>query len=90
MISNGKLYCASVRPQEGLVDQKVPANICISTQAYYQGIGRLVARPTLADANELRDWRIYLEWAQRLARERAEFCYDQTCVLVPAHGFSAV
>ncbi len=30
------------------------------------GIGAAVARSTLADANELRDWRIYFELAQRL------------------------
>ena len=43
--------------------------VCLSAQAgklYHMGIGEPVARSTLADANELRDWRIYFELAQRL------------------------
>jgi hypothetical protein len=33
---------------------------------YYMGIRARVSRSTLADANEVRDWRIYAEFAQRL------------------------
>jgi len=33
---------------------------------YHMGIRRRVSRSTLADANEVRDWRIYAEFAQRL------------------------
>jgi len=43
--------------------------VCLAAQAgklYHMGIGEPVARSTLADANELRDWRIYFELAQRL------------------------
>jgi hypothetical protein len=43
--------------------------VCLGAQAgklYHMGIGAAVARSTLADANELRDWRIYFELAQRL------------------------
>jgi len=43
--------------------------VCLAAQAgklYHMGIGEAVARSTLADANELRDWRIYFEFAQRL------------------------
>jgi len=43
--------------------------VCLAAQAsklYHMGIGAVVARSTLADANELRDWRIYFELAQRL------------------------
>jgi hypothetical protein len=43
--------------------------VCLSAQAsklYHMGIAAPVARSTLADANELRDWRIYYEFAQRL------------------------
>ncbi len=43
--------------------------VCLVAQAgklYHMGIGEAVARSTLADANELRDWRIYYELAQRL------------------------
>ena len=42
---------------------------CLAAQAgklYHMGIGEAVARSTLADANEVRDWRIYFEFAQRL------------------------
>jgi hypothetical protein len=42
---------------------------CLAAQAgklYHMGIGGAVARSTLADANEVRDWRIYFEFAQRL------------------------
>jgi hypothetical protein len=43
--------------------------VCLLAQVgklYHMGIGEPVARSTLADANELRDWRIYFEFAQRL------------------------
>ena len=43
--------------------------VCLAAQAgklYHMGIGEPVARSTLADANESRDWRIYFELAQRL------------------------
>lgn len=36
------------------------------TKLYHLGIRGHVARATLADANEARDWRIYAEFAQRL------------------------
>jgi hypothetical protein len=42
---------------------------CLCAQAgklYHMGISEPVARSTLADANELRNWRIYYEVAQRL------------------------
>ena len=42
---------------------------CLSAQAaklYHMGIREAVSRSTLADANELRDWRIYAEFAHRL------------------------
>jgi IS4 transposase len=50
---------------------------CLAAQAsklYHMGIGRAVARSTLADANERRDWRIYADFAQRLIR-RARTLY---------------
>src|SRR5713101_7644089 len=43
--------------------------VCLAAQAgklYHMGIGEAVARSTLADANESRDWRIYFDLAQRL------------------------
>lgn len=42
---------------------------CLSAQAaklYHMGIREAVSRSTLADANELRNWRIYEEFAYRL------------------------
>ncbi len=42
---------------------------CLSAQAaklYHMGIRSPVRRATLADVNELRDWRIYADFAQRL------------------------
>jgi hypothetical protein len=42
---------------------------CLSAQPgklWHMGFGGLVRRATLADANEVRDWRIYAEFAQRL------------------------
>lgn len=42
---------------------------CLSAQAsklYHMDIREPVSRSTLADANELRDWRIYAEFVQRL------------------------
>lgn len=43
--------------------------VCLSAQAaklYHMGIREPVARSTLADANETRDWRIYADFAQAL------------------------
>jgi hypothetical protein len=43
--------------------------VCLAAQAgklYHMGLRQPVARTTLADANEARDWRIYAEFAQRL------------------------
>lgn len=42
---------------------------CLTSQMqklYHMGISSAVSRSTLADANEVRDWRIYAELAQRL------------------------
>ena len=42
---------------------------CLAAQApklYHMGLRETVARATLADANEARDWRIYAEFAQKL------------------------
>lgn len=39
------------------------------TKLYHMGIGSKVARSTLADANEQRDWRIWADFAQALVGE---------------------
>ena len=42
-----------------------------SSKLYHMGIRSSVARSTLADANEKRDWRIYADFAQWMHRHRA-------------------
>jgi len=44
-----------------------------------------VARSTLADANEVRDWRIYFEFAQRLIVKARALYVGRTC-LPPSKG----
>jgi len=39
------------------------------TKLYHMGFREPIRRSTLADANEVRDWRIYAEFAQRLIRQ---------------------
>ena len=54
--------------------------VCLAAQAgklYHMGIGAAVARSTLADANELRDWRIYFELAQRLITKARALYVDE-------------
>jgi hypothetical protein len=41
----------------------------VDGRLYHMGIRGTVSRSTLADANELRDWRIYADFAQVLIRE---------------------
>ena len=57
---------------------------CLAAQApklYHMGLRETVARSTLADANEARDWRIYAEFAQRLiAQARRLYAGDSTGV----------
>ena len=40
------------------------------TKLYHMGIQGRVSRSTLADANQVRDWRIYADFAQSLIRIR--------------------
>jgi hypothetical protein len=54
--------------------------VCLAAQAgklYHMGIGAAVARSTLADANESRDWRIYFELAQRLITQARALYVDE-------------
>ena len=53
---------------------------CLRAQAaklYHVGIRGTVARSTLADANEARDWRIYAEFAQHLIRIARRLYLDE-------------
>jgi len=76
---------AQLTYREGLRDIEV----CLTAQGqklYHMGFRGLVKRSTLADANELRDWRIHAEFAQVLinearalyASEKLEVDLDQT------------
>src|SRR5436189_3130477 len=54
--------------------------VCLAAQAgklYHMGIGAVVARSTLADANESRDWHIYFEFAQRLIAQARALYVDE-------------
>jgi len=48
-----------------------------SAKLYHLGIRGSVARSTLADANEVRDWRIYAEFAQHLIRIARRLYVDE-------------
>ncbi len=48
-----------------------------STKLYHLGIRGSVARSTLADANEARDWRIHAEFAQHLIRIARRLYVDE-------------
>ena len=48
-----------------------------STKLYHLGVRATVARSTLADANEARDWRIYAEFAQHLIRIARKLYVDE-------------
>jgi len=48
-----------------------------STKLYHLGIRGTVARSTLADPNEARDWRIYAEFAQHLIRIARRLYLDE-------------
>ena len=55
--------------------------VCLGAQPsklYHMGLGNAVKRATLADANELRDWRIYADFAQVLiAQARKLYAGDK-------------
>jgi hypothetical protein len=48
-----------------------------SVKLYHLGLRGSVARSTLADANEVRDWRIYAEFAQHLIRIARRLYLDE-------------
>jgi transposase len=54
---------------------------CLAAQPaklWHMGFGGLVRRSTLADANEVRDWRIYAEFAQRLIAQARRLHVDES------------
>ena len=57
---------------------------CLSAQIsklYHMGLREAVARSTLADANELRDWRIWAELAQVLIRRARRLYAEESLAL---------
>ena len=54
---------------------------CLASQPaklWHMGFGGPVRRSTLADANEVRDWRIYAEFAQRLIAQARRLYVDES------------
>jgi hypothetical protein len=54
---------------------------CLSAQSaklYHMGFRQEIKRSTLADANEVRDWRIYAEFAQRLIAQARKLYVGET------------
>ena len=54
--------------------------VCPATHAgkvFHMGVTRQVARSTLADANESRDWRTYYEFARRLIVKARALCASE-------------
>ena len=55
--------------------------VCLSAQSaklYHMGFRQEIKRSTLADANELRDWRIHAEFAQRLIVQARKLYVGET------------
>jgi hypothetical protein len=50
----------------------------VQPKLYHVGIRTRVARSTLADANETRDWRIYADFAQGLIRTARALYADES------------
>ncbi len=48
----------------------------IGPKLYHMGFGSAVARSTLADANEVRDWHIFADFAQALIRTAIKLYAD--------------
>jgi hypothetical protein len=54
--------------------------VCLRSQShrlYHMGFRSLVSRSTLADANEVRDWRIYADFAQVLITRARKLYKDE-------------
>ncbi len=66
---------------------------CLSAQAsklYHMGLREAVARSTLADANELRDWRIWADLAQVLIRRARRLYAEDSLALELANTIYAL
>ena len=71
---------AQMTHREGLRDIEACLR-AVPRRLYHLGLGGAVPKSTLADANEVRDWRIYADLAQALIREaRALYAGEELCV----------
>lgn len=60
----------------------VESSLCARSELLYQmGFRSQVRRSTLADANEVRDWRIFADWAQSLIRRARKLYADEPFAL---------
>ena len=76
-LSCGEQYRAMAFAQLTYRESLRDIEACLSAQAtklYHMGFSEPVRRSTLADANELRDWRIHAELAQRLIVRKRPVC----------------
>ena len=67
---------AQLTHRKSLRDVEAAFN-AIGKKAYHMGIRTKVARSTLADANEQRDWRIYADFAQVLIAQAKKLYADE-------------
>jgi hypothetical protein len=62
----------------------------IGPKLYHMGFGSAVARSTLADANEDRDWRIFADFAQVLIRAAVKLYADDKTGIPDVHDLYAL
>jgi len=62
----------------------------IGPKLYHMGIGSAVARSTLADANEDRDWRIFVDFAQVLIRTAIKLYANDATGIADVHDLYAL
>jgi hypothetical protein len=62
----------------------------IGPKLYHMGIGSAVARSTLADANENRDWRIFADFAQVLIRTAIKLYANDATGIADVHDLYAL
>jgi hypothetical protein len=80
-LSCGEQYRAMAIAQLTYRESLRDIETCLSVQAsklYHPGFREPVRRSTLADANEMRDWRIHAELAQRLIAQARKLYADES------------
>src|SRR3954453_19368752 len=84
-LSCGEQYRAMAFAQLTYRESLRDIETCLSVQAsklYHLGFREPVRRSTMADANEMRDWRIHAELAQRLIAQARKLCAGESLGLV--------